>query len=796
MYLTVHRGNEPESLVDQCIRFLLHNVDRFSYQCHHDVNKFRNEDVKFPREISEKFLAMYEKSGGIVRDTFVDTFLTKDVTYMKCVKLRNADISDGGMQKLFKHHLQELELIKCANVTTASLEVLNECSDQLTSLSLGPSCHLYPTCIDSEVAAGDKHKLDYDFMMDDFEINISERDRANGTLTYKQRGYILKAPKLSRFSLIGHMFSSQSLCSQLYRDMPHLVHLNLSKCSFNFDNEDLSFLTEFKNTLVSLVLFNVSIVKDNLEHICSVPNLRRLDISTSNDNPDYGNYFPNPNNILSYIIFKLPHLVSLDISGTNLAGRGVAEVDPNAKGVPYIVGTDIPGLASRVDRPLDFLGLYGTKHGASHRHDIPALRVAGDYNEAQLLIAAKAYIDRPEMLQQVLNDLYHIFRYDTCVDIERALVVVLEALDTHLTERHIQISGSANLFYIVKMKDRPVLSSLTKRHIITTILNGMHMHLQDDTMMRNGCLTLCQFKIPQDVQFDYDRLVRILLHIITEMEHESNSNGSNFVLRIAIYLLNSLACQVDNAHKRLLGELGVIKKMLRLIKDRIEKQRCDDILEVAWSAMWNVTDETAINCARFLSNGGMELFLECLQYFPEKDELLRNMMGLLGNVAEVKSLRPKLMTSKFIELFANLVSSKSDGIEVSYNAAGVLSHIASDGPEAWTIRYPVRERVLAKMVEAIERWPIDSERNINYRSFEPIIQLLRVYNTPECQHWSVWALANLTKVYPEKYCQVVESEGGLPLLEELLENENVNLRIKSLARLVITNCEAQFKASK
>lgn len=84
---------------------------------------------------------------------------------------------------------------------------------------------------------------------------------------------------------------------------------------------------------------------------------------------------------------------------------------------------------------------------------------------------------------------------------------------------------------------------------------------------------------------------------------------------------------------------------------------------------------------------------------------------------------------------------------MSYNAAGVLSHIASDGPEAWTIRHPARDKVLAKMVEAIDRWPIDSERNINYRSFEPIIQLLRVYHTPECQHWSVWALANLTKVY-------------------------------------------------
>lgn len=121
-------------------------------------------------------------------------------------------------------------------------------------------------------------------------------------------------------------------------------------------------------------------------------------------------------------------------------------------------------------------------------------------------------------------------------------------------------------------------------------------------------------------------------------------------------------------------------------------------------------------------------------------------MGLLGNVAEVKSLRPRLMTQEFIKVFAELLSSESDGIEVSYNAAGVLAHIASDGPDAWIIKEPSREIVLSNMVVAIRRWDIKSERNINYRSFEPILGLVRCYETPECQHWAVWALANLTNV--------------------------------------------------
>ena len=77
--------------------------------------------------------------------------------------------------------------------------------------------------------------------------------------------------------------------------------------------------------------------------------------------------------------------------------------------------------------------------------------------------------------------------------------------------------------------------------------------------------------------------------------------------------------------------------------------------------------------------------------------------------------------------------------------------MASDGPETWTIREPSRDYVLAKMVSAIERWDLNTKRNINYRSFEPILRLVRVNHTPQCQHWAVWALANLTRVDSKFY---------------------------------------------
>jgi Zyg-11 family protein len=192
-----------------------------------------------------------------------------------------------------------------------------------------------------------------------------------------------------------------------------------------------------------------------------------------------------------------------------------------------------------------------------------------------------------------------------------------------------------------------------------------------------------------------------------------------------------------------------LQKMLGLIGGRLERAECDDVMEIAWSTMWNVTDETPENCEKFLAHGGMVLFLRCLQAFPNKPELFRNMMGLLGNVAEVPALRSvrlnksniyailpivlhlqltsfgnvyvhvlvyrvHLMTEAFIAVFYKLLDSNQDNLEVSYNAAGVLARILSDGEEGWTIPEPDRKYVRSRMKSNIQTWNINSQRNIHY----------------------------------------------------------------------------------
>ena len=53
--------------------------------------------------------------------------------------------------------------------------------------------------------------------------------------------------------------------------------------------------------------------------------------------------------------------------------------------------------------------------------------------------------------------------------------------------------------------------------------------------------------------------------------------------------------------------------MLEVIADKLHHSQCDEIMEVSWSTLWNITDETAVNCQRFLDGRGMDLFISCLE---------------------------------------------------------------------------------------------------------------------------------------------------------------------------------------
>ena len=105
----------------------------------------------------------------------------------------------------------------------------------------------------------------------------------------------------------------------------------------------------------------------------------------------------------------------------------------------------------------------------------------------------------------------------------------------------------------------------------------------------------------------------------------------------------------------------------------------------------------------FLDEEGMELFLDVLRAFPNEPTIETKVLGLLNNIAEVAWLRTSLLVDPFIQVLHCLYLSiylylilylslqvlrsllHSSSIEVSYFAAGIVAHLASDKPERWLV---------------------------------------------------------------------------------------------------------------
>ncbi|KAG9509160.1 Protein zer-1-like protein [Fragariocoptes setiger] len=512
-------------------------------------------------------------------------------------------------------------------------------------------------------------------------------------------------------------------------------------------------------SLKALILYDCIATRPEIfDNIACIKTLKVLDISqvsrSSNQTQISGEKCLSK--YLRFLVDSLPNLVSLDISGTQLVCRK---------------HNDIAGLKSRQTRPFEFLGLFHAGEDAAYRNNIPAITIAGDANEAQILTACEVYMHRKEQLGRALNDLFNCFRIrDVFEDIDRALNIVLSAMKMHLNDEQVQCTATASLFYIVKSSESSCyLGSRIKRLIIKRLLDTMLCHKHSKMVLRNGVLIMVNTNI-QYLTFEYLRVSLITMHIIN-----ASFDDDGFMQRVAVFLLNSIACQTGGLQKVIIGTAGAVETMIDLIKSRLADGRCDDTLETAWSTLWNITDETPVNCERFLQNDGLETFTRCMDAFPDSNDLLRNIMGLLGNVAECENLRYTFMEVRFISRFNELLRSEIDGIECSYNACGILAHIMSDGSEFWERNLPQMPRQ-----ERLE----DMRRAIS-RSFVPIMRLLEPNIAAEAQYWAVWALTNLTRVYPHKYCSRLIEDGGHERLKRLVDDPDTADYVRNLAKITL-----------
>ncbi|XP_054770268.2 protein zer-1 homolog [Lytechinus pictus] len=779
------------------------------------------EDAYLPSVISDRIINTLARRGTL-DDSKLQALCDRNRVQLKKINLSRTALSDESLEKLSSHKLIELDISECENLSKDCLPSLLK----FTSLQL---LNLH-RCRD----ALEKYGLPlFDFPLKNLRsLNIGYTD----------------------------LSGVQLHC--LVQELRNLTVLDVSRV---VKNGDLSFLDPVRHQLRSLVLHDCVLVESSLEYVCTLPQLRHLDISVNNE----GYKLPLTTAMLKCLVKSLSSLLSLDLSGNDItnhprnenndgdakmvdngnqvelqdlaqgiivddeddssssssledraeeldseyeedddadggasgaAGRDVADSRPDQAEKPMDVDDhddvnvgisrmesrkkneeeeEVENIVSSIDglkglrHKLHFLGLVGMDECEAEH--IPAIKVAGVANEDQILVTVEVYLERRGFLLKGLNAYFDILRVINCQSPLRAVQGIINAMKRYPSDSQIQISGSASLFHLTRGNYKKHLTKTWRQAVISCLLDAIEV-VDSVTLLRNCGLTLFNFSIPEDFQFQFERVVKNLVKLALTEDREG------LLQRVYVHMCNSIVCHVEGRQKLLVGKLGIITCMLKLIKDRLDRKICDEVMETAWSTLWNVTDETAHNCELFLHGDGMQLFLRCKETFRSRPELLRNMMGLMGNVAEVKALRPHLIPH--VPVFASLLQDRTDGIEVSYNAAGALAHMASDGEDVWKASTR-RDEVLNKMADAIESWQLDEQRNINYRSFEPILRLLNTYHTPQVQLWATWALANLCTVSREKYSRLLVSEGGLKKLEDLVARPDTWSRVTYFAQIAI-----------
>lgn len=749
----------PEPLKVLCLNKIIRDPSNL---CHYTRYLSQGSPISvLPTEISDMLAvafrdyALRNKLPKIECDNFFKHFKHKYIPLNR-INFSGLPLSEKiftGFLDEYKHSLNEINILECPALKDFDLKVLN---------ILKKSCKEKTLIIGHKPASHD---------------HILSHERNSSPIFHDD----LKVKKLVLHRVYPRRYGTDEFCvnQKLSEFLTHsmsstLKYLDLSCCLVGKGSALMHL-----ESLEILILYDCTLTyPDVISTVCQLRKLRVLDLSRR-INEDTGIIRETQDEdpcLLDQVVNKLPHLTRLDISGTNYIGSK----DRN-----------ISVFESRVERPFEFLGLFHTGNDAAYRSCIPAMIVAGEANEVQILNACEAYMDRPEQLSKALNDLYNLYKTiapsETFSSVPRALDVVLTILTRHISDEQVVIYTTAALWCIVKINvtTKNLNDARVRRTITSRLLDVMHYHKTNRIILINGGLTL--LFLP-DIMSEHSRVASISLLMCQDEDPRTQGFGTT--------LLNTLACQVGGDQKIYIGELQAIETMTEIIKAKIKQNICDEILETAWSTLWNITDETPINCRRFLDCDGFEAFEDCMDKFSSNKEVLRNIMGLLGNVAECKELRKEFMQARYIKRFESLLSSPIDGIECSYNACGILAHLISDGQEFWDSNLSneggvvSREEVMNKMCRAIDKWPINSRRNINYRSFEPIVRLLDLSIDPAAQYWAAFALANLTRVNPAKYCSMLMPFGGLTRLKSLVDHpERTKPFVSNLAAITIYQYE-------
>uniref|UniRef100_A0A1B6MT34 Uncharacterized protein n=1 Tax=Graphocephala atropunctata TaxID=36148 RepID=A0A1B6MT34_9HEMI len=551
-------------------------------------------------------------------------------------------------------------------------------------------------------------------------------------------------------------------------DLPQLEHLDIS----NTRVDDITPLKKCRNRLKSLAMYNLKyiLVASKEEVVVEMTELRVLDMSEDRDNHPFEMFVSMGSKTNEFLSREnaLENLTSIDISGKDEIGR-----------------KELRGFVRRHPK-LMFLGLV---HSEACFDDCfinprnpeynPNLQIAGTATEEQIILALKRYHDRPLYVQKCL---YNLFRLtptfgDTRVDI---IELVLPGMRQHPEAFGVQMAATACLYNLTKGDLATRIHPCVLAKVVELSLIAMENFPNHYQLQKNTLLTLCSDRILQDVPIQKYRCARLVLDSLCAFDDPSMN-------RMSVAICSILAAKISTSETSQLGSRQqYMRKLLNLVKGKMESRTVDITMKFTLSALWNLTDESPTTCVVFLKEGGLDLFLGVLVTFPGEATVETKVLGLVNNIAEVPELRSYLLKAAFIDLLRNLLHSSQ--IDVSYFAAGIMAHLASQGESAWgqsgaSVGW---QAALAELGTVVAGWQAPDGEMVAYRSFHPFLSLLQCYQAPQVQLWAVWAIHHVCTKNAPRYCPMLETDQGSLLLRQMYTRSDVDPQVQTICADILS----------
>jgi len=735
--------DNPILLQEACIDYICDNLESI---CRSTISpkdgecrlQFKEEEVFFHTELSEHLLIKLCEKNKM--DDMVLSLFDSETTRLRHVRLKDASkLSIKGLKTLKGHKIVELE---AQGLTKATVTDLISCLGEWSLQNL---------------------RL----------LNVS-----NSTFMDANKYCVVvalsKLKHVQSLNVSNTEFNKTSL-ELVAEDLVLLENLDISQTKVN----DITPLRKCKDRLKSLNLYGLKLPSATGDVVVSVladlKELVHLDISDDKEEHPFDILAPGSKFRVGPLLQRLdslPKLVSFDISGKE-----------------EIL---IPELTEFLSHHscLMFLGLVLTEAckdemfvDYSHELFRPSLAVSGFGSEGQILEALRRYLTRPQYVQK---SLYYLFRMTTGNNDPRidmnvprtdVIMMVLSCANQYPSVFAIQMAATACLFNLSKAELGSKIHPKILEEIVKTDLCAMENFPQHQQLQKNVLLTICSDRILQDVNFDKYRCAKLVLDCLcTWQDHSMN--------RMSVAICSILAAKISTEETSELGsQSNYMKKLLSIVRGRMQENLMDITMKFTLSALWNLTDESPRTCKVFLENDGMDLFLEVLQTFPDEAAIETKILGLLNNIAEVSWLRSSLMVDSFIDILRKLLHSKS--IDVSYFAAGIVAHLSSDKPEAWLVASVSKPHMTAELWEVVSSWDYPKEEMVAYRSFRPFFPLLAVRQEEAVQLWAVWAIHHVCTKNASRYCRMLLQQGGETVLLLLVREPSTNTQVANIADKVL-----------